>query len=569
MNWARTIVVFLLVVCLTTARAAWREPVRAPHGMIASTERAASQIGVDVLKRGGNAVDAAVAVAFTLAVIYPQAGNLGGGGFMLIRRHDGRATAIDYRETAPAAATRDMFVGPDGELIKGPGSSVLGYRAAGVPGTVAGMALALKKYGSGKLSWAELIEPARKLAMDGFVVTHRTEKLLADYQETLGPFADSKRIFLRDGKLFREGELLRQPDLAATLGRLQKKGPREFYEGETARLIAEEMREQHGLITREDLRDYAAKERVPVRGNYRGHEIISMPPPSAGGAVLIEMLNMLAGFDLGKLHPFSADYYHLLVEVMRRAYADRAVYFGDNDFVPVPVAGIIDKAYAEKQRSSIKLDRATPSSEVHGGKPAGDESAQTTHFTVIDAEGNAVANTYTLNGWFGAGVVAKGTGVLLNNEMDDFTSKPGAPNLYGAIQSERNAIAPRKRPLSSMTPTFVLRPDGSLFFAIGSPGGTTITNTVMQVITNVIDHGMNLQEAIDAPHIHHQWLPDEIREEPLGLSADTRQALEARGHRFAPNPTNMSDLQGVMIEEKTNMRLGASDSRQDGAAVGY
>jgi gamma-glutamyltranspeptidase/glutathione hydrolase len=316
--------------------------------------------------------------------------------------------------------------------------------------------------------------------------------LLAEYQETLGQFGDTRRIFLRDGKLFHEGELLRQPELAATLGRLQKKGAREFYEGETARLIAEDMREQHGLITREDLREYTPKERNPLRGNYRGHEIISMPPPSAGGAVLIEMLNMLEGFNLRKLPPFSADYYHLLVEVMRRAYADRAEYFGDSDFVPVPVAGMIDKAYAEKQRSSIKLDRATPSSEVHGGKPAGYESAQTTHFTVVDAEGNAVANTYTLNGWFGSGVVAKGTGVLLNNEMDDFTSKPGAPNLYGAIQSDRNAIAPRKRPLSSMTPTFVLRPDGSLFFAIGSPGGTTITNTVLQVITNVIDHGMNL-----------------------------------------------------------------------------
>lgn len=488
---------------------------------------------------------------------------------MLIRQHEGSTIAIDYRETAPAAATREMFLRPDGELITGPGSSVLGYRAAGVPGTVAGMALALKKYGSGKLTWAELIEPARKVAMDGFIVTNRTAKLFADYQETLGGFTDSRRIFLRDGKLFREGELLRQPDLAATLDRLQKKGPREFYEGETARLIAADMSEQHGLITGEDLREYTAKERVPLRGNYRGHEIISMPPPSAGGAVLIEMLNMLEGFDLRKLEPFSADYYHILAEVMRRAYADRAEYFGDSDFVHVPVAGMIDKAYAEKQRSSIKLDRATPSSEVHGGKPAGHESTQTTHFTVVDAEGNAVANTYTLNGWFGAGLVAKGTGVLLNNEMDDFTSKPGAPNMFGAIQSDRNAIAPRKRPLSSMTPTFVLRPDGSLFFAIGSPGGTTITNTVLQVITNVIDQGMNLQAAIDAPHVHHQWLPDEICEEPLGLSLDTRKTLEARGHHFAPNPTNMSDLQGVMIEEKTNVRLGASDSRQDGAAVGY
>jgi gamma-glutamyltranspeptidase/glutathione hydrolase len=537
--------------------------------MVASTERLASQIGVDVMKRGGNAVDAAVAVAFALAVIYPQAGNLGGGGFMMIRRNDGTTTAVDYRETAPAAATREMFVGPDGELIKGEGSSLLGYRAAGVPGTVAGLALALKKYGSGKLSWAALIEPAKKLATDGFVISHKTEQLLRDHQPILSPFPDSRRIFLRGGNLYREGETLRQPDLAATLGRLQKKGAREFYEGETARLIAEDMRQHHGLITAADLRDYAAKERVPLRGTYRDYEIVSMPPPSAGGAVLIEMLNILEGFDLKKLHPFSAERYHLLVEAMRRAYADRAEYLGDADFVSVPIAGMIDKAYAERQRSTIKLDRATPSSEIGGGKPAGYEPTQTTHFTVVDAEGNAVANTYTLNGWFGAGVVAIGTGVLLNNEMDDFTSKPGVPNLYGAIQSERNAIAPRKRPLSSMTPTFVLRPDGSLYFAIGSPGGTTITNTVMQVITNIIDHGMNIQEAIDAPHLHHQWLPDEIVEEPLGLSPETRKALEERGHHFAPEPKSMSDLQGIMIDSETKMRLGGSDSRQDGAAIGY
>ena len=569
MSCAKRALVFFLVVQLTTAHAAWRQPVRAPHGMVASTERVASQIGVDVLKRGGNAVDAAVAVAFALAVIYPAAGNLGGGGFMMIRPNDGRATAIDYRETAPAAATRDMFVGPDGELKKGQDSSLLGYRATGVPGTVAGMAFALKKYGSGKLSWRELIEPARKLAIDGFTVSHRTEKLLQDEQEILSPFTESRRIFLRDGKLYREGETLRQPELATTLGRLQKNGPREFYEGETARLIATDMRENGGLITAQDLREYAPKERVPVRGTYRGYEIISMPPPSAGGAILLEMLNILEGFELKKLEPFSADYYHLLVEAMRRAYADRAEYFGDADFVRVPVAGLIEKNYAERQRRTIKLDRASSSSEIGAGKPLGSESSQTTHFTIVDGAGNAVSNTYTLNGWFGAGVVAKGTGVLFNNEMDDFTSKPGAPNLYGAIQSERNAIAPRKRPLSSMTPTFVLRPDGSLYFAIGTPGGTTITNTVLQVITHVIDHGMDLQAAIDAPHLHHQWQPDEIQDEPLGLSMETRRALEGRGHHFARTPRNMSDLQGVMIEEKTKVRLGASDARQDGAAVGY
>jgi gamma-glutamyltranspeptidase/glutathione hydrolase len=569
MTGAKRFFLLFLLVCVATTEGAWREPVRAPHGMVASTERIASQIGVEVMKRGGNAVDAAVAVAFSLAVIYPTAGNLGGGGFMMIRRRDGTATAIDYREVAPAAATRDMYIGADGALIKGEGSSLLGYRAAGVPGTVAGMSYALKKYGSGKLTWTELIEPARKLAAEGFVVTHRTEKLLQDHQELLSPFADSRRIFLRDGKLYREGEILRQPELAATLARLQKNGPREFYEGETARLIAEDMQRHHGLITRDDLRDYTAKERTPIRGSYRGYGIITMPPPSAGGAVLLEMLNILEGFDLKKLHPFSSEYYHLLVEAMRRAYADRAEYMGDSDFASIPVDGLIEKAYAERQRSSINPERASLSSEIGAGKPTGYESNQTTHFTIVDAAGNAVSNTYTLNGWFGSGVVAKGTGVLLNNEMDDFTSKPGEPNMFGAIQSERNAIAPKKRPLSSMTPTFVLRPDGSLYFAIGTPGGTTITNTVLQIISNVIDHGMNLQEAIDSPRIHHQWLPDEIKEEPAGLSADTRRALEARGHKFAAKLEYMSDAQGIMIEEKTSIRLGASDARQDGAAVGY
>jgi gamma-glutamyltranspeptidase/glutathione hydrolase len=568
---SKQLLVFFLGVCLTTAEtdAAWREPVRAPHGMVASTERVASQIGVDVLKRGGNAIDAAVAVAFALAVLYPQAGNLGGGGFMMIRRNDGTATAIDYRETAPAAATREMFVGPDGQLIKGEESSTLGYRASGTPGTVAGLAFALKKYGSGKLTWTELIEPARKLAADGFPLSHRTANLLQDNQAILSPFGESRRIFLRDGKFYQEGETLRQPELAATLVRLQKKGPREFYEGETARLIAEDMKRSGGLITADDLRAYTPKERTPLRGSYRGYAIISMPPPSSGGLVLLEMLNILEGFELKKLHPFSSERYHLLVETMRRAYADRAEYMGDADFAPVPVAGLIDKAYAERQRRTINPERASTSAEIHGGKPAGAESRETTHFTIVDPAGNAVANTYTLNGWFGSGVVAKGSGVLLNNEMDDFTSKPGEPNMFGAIQGEPNAIAPGKRPLSSMTPTFVVRPDGTLYFALGSPGGTTIPNTVLQVISNVIDHGMNLQEAIDSPRLHHQWVPDEIRDEPRGLSGDTRRALEARGHKFETKPENMGDVQGITIEGKTNTRLGASDARQDGAAIGF
>jgi gamma-glutamyltranspeptidase / glutathione hydrolase len=569
MTYVNRLIAALLCLATTTADGAWRDPERAPKGMVASTDRIATEVGVDILKRGGNAVDAAVAVGFALAVTYPIAGNIGGGGFMMLRRADGSVTAIDYRETAPAAATRDMYLNPEGELIKGEGSSLIGYRASGVPGTVAGFAMAHKQYGSGKLTWSQLIEPARKLAADGFAVTHRTAQSLEHNQKMFANYADSRRIFLRDGKLYREGEILKQPELAATLTRLQKIGPREFYEGETARLIAEDMKRSGGTISTEDLRNYTPKERVPLRGSYRGHEIISMPPPSSGGAVLLQMLNILEGFDLKTLGPLSSENYHLLIETMRRAYADRAEYMGDADFARVPVAGMIDKGYAERQRSTIDRERATPSTEVRAGKPAGEESLETTHFSIIDAEGNAVSNTYTLNGAYGSGVVAKGTGVLLNNEMDDFTSKVGAPNMFGAIQSARNAIEPGKRPLSSMTPTFVLRPDGSLYFAIGTPGGTTIINTVLQVIVNVIDHGMNLQEAIDAPRVHHQWLPDEVMSEPFGLSADTRRALEARGHKISTVVRDMSDAQGVMIEEKTGVRLGASDSRRTGAAVGY
>lgn len=548
---------------------AWREPVRAPHGMVASTNKLASQVGVDILKRGGNAIDASIAVAFALAVTYPSAGNLGGGGFMLIRRADGQVTAIDYRETAPAKATRDMYLTARGDLIKGEGSSLIGYRGAGVPGTVAGMALAHKKYGSGKLPWALLIEPARKLAVEGFPVSHRLARSLREKQAQLSPYEDSRRIFLRDGKFFNEGEILRQADLGATLKRLQQFGSREFYEGQTARWIAADMAQYNGLITLQDLRTYTPRERVPLRGSYRGHEIISMPPPSSGGVVLLQMLNILEGFDLKVNGWNSAANYHLQTEAMRRAFADRAQWMGDADFVPVPVAGLIEKDYAVRQRASIDLQKASSSGEIRHGQPAGAESPETTHFTVVDVQGNAVSNTYTLNGSYGSGVTVKNTGVLLNNEMDDFTTKPNTPNLYGVIQSERNAVAPQKRPLSSMTPTFVLRKDGSLWFALGSPGGPTIINTVLQVILNVVDFNMNLQQAVDAPRIHHQWLPDEIVHEPLGLSTDTINALSLRGHKFNGAPRNMGDVQAIMLEEKTSMRLGASDARQEGVSIGY
>ena len=563
--------VFLVLAFINAsiAPAPAREPVRGRHGMVASTNEVASRVGVEIMKRGGNAVDAAIAVAFALQVTHPAAGNLGGGGFMMIRLKNGRTTAIDYREMAPAAADRDVYLDKNGNLIEGEGGSLIGYRAAGVPGTVRGMELALKNYGSGKLTWNQLIEPARQLAANGFTVTYELARSLHGEREYLSQYPETKRIYLRNGNFYKEGELFRQPELAQTFARLQRFGPNEFYEGETARMIAADMKRHNGLMTLGDLRGYVAKERTPLRGNYRGYEIISMPPPSSGGAVLIEMLNILEGFDLAKLDASSSDRYHLMAEAMRRAFADRAEYMGDSDFVKVPVAGMIDKAYAARLRSSINTDRASSSAEVRAGRPAGYESEETTHFTVVDSEGNAVANTYTLNNSYGSAAMAKGTGLLLNDEMDDFAAKPGTPNMYGLIQGERNAVAPKKRPLSAMTPTIVLRKDGSFWFTVGSPGGPTIINTVLCVITNVIDYDMNIQQAIDAPRIHHQWLPDELVGEPSGFSSDTQRALTARGHTLG-KLRYLGDAEGIMIEQKTGMRLGATDPRRsDGLAVGY
>ena len=563
------VLVLLLIVTLNVPVTTAREPVRARHGMVASTNEIASQVGVDIMKRGGNAVDAAIAVAFALAVTHPAAGNLGGGGFMMIRLKDGRTTAIDYREMAPGAAHRDVYLDKSGNLIEGEGGSLVGYRAAGVPGTVRGMELALKKYGSGKLTWAQLVEPARQLAGRGFTVTHSLARSLYGNREYLEKYADTKRIYLKGGQFYEEGELFRQPELAATFERLQRFGPNEFYQGETARMIVADMKRNNGLMTLEDLRGYVAKERAPVRGNYRGYEIISMPPPSSGGAVLVQMLNILEGFNLQKLEANSSDRYHLMAEAMRRAFADRAEYMGDTDFVKVPIPGLIDKAYAATLRATINTERASTSTEIRAGRPAGYESEDTTHFTVVDADGNAVANTYTLNNSYGSAAMAKGTGILLNDEMDDFAAKPGTANLYGLIQGERNAVAPKKRPLSAMTPTIVLRKDGSLWFTVGSPGGPTIINTVLCVVTNVIDYEMNIQQAIDFPRIHHQWLPDELVGEPFGLSGDTQKALKARGHTLA-KLRYLGDAEGIMIEEKTGMRLGATDPRRsDGLAVGY
>ncbi len=549
-------------------RAAWRDPVRGKNAMVASQHELASQIGVDVMKKGGNAVDAAIAVGLALAVVYPEAGNLGGGGFMVIRTKDGNFMTIDYREMAPEKAGRDVYLDNQGKVIRGEGGSVIGYRAAGVPGTPAGFEYAYKKYGSGKIKWTDLIEPSRRIAAEGYTLSYRLAELFKSYKGNLEKFDDSKKIFLNDGKFYNEGDLFKQADLARTLQRLQKSGAKDFYEGETARLIADDMKRNDGLITLQDLKNYVVKEREPLRGSYRGHEIVSMPPPSSGGIVLLQVLNMLEPFDIGKMGHNSAAKYHLLTEAMRRAFADRSVYMGDPDFSFVPTSELIQKNYAVERGKSINLTKASTSKDIKEGKIKGKESMDTTHFTVVDKDGTVVTNTYTINNLYGSAVTAKGTGVLLNDEMDDFAAEPGKPNLYGLIQGERNAVGARKRPLSSMTPTIVMKKDGTFWFAVGARGGPRIITAVLQTTINMIDHKMNIQEAVDAPRIHHQWLPDQIFFEPYGLSNDTRTILEKYGHKFDENPGSLASATAIAVDEK-GVRLGAIDSRSDGVAVGY
>ena len=539
-------------------------PAHGKHGMVASSDRIASNVGLEVLKHGGNAVDAAVAVALALAVTHPSAGNLGGGGFMLIRMADGRTAAIDYRETAPQKASHDMYLGPDGKLV--PNLSTAGYLASGVPGTVSGISLALSKFG--KLAWPDVVEPARKLATDGFPVSYSLAASLRS-SSVIGAFPEGKRVFQRDGSFYEEGEILKQPELGATLRRLKSDGPQEFYEGRTAQLLAADMREHGGIITLDDLKNYRAVSREPLKGSYRGYDLLSMPPPSSGGIALFEMLNILERFPLASMGFDSSEKDHLLIEAMRRAFADRAEFLGDADFVRVPVSGLISKPYAGELAKTIDPARATPSSTIGHGEPAREERPQTTHFTVVDAEGNAVVNTYTLNGSFGSGVVVRGAGFFMNNEMDDFAAQPGTPNMYGLIQGEANAVAPHKRPLSAMTPTLVLK-DQKLILAVGSPGGPTIINTVLQIILNVFDYHMNIQQAVNAPRLHHQWMPDAINFEPFGISGDVRSALEKKGHHFAARAGYMGDAEAVTIDQDTGMRWGASDPRNaDSAAVGY
>lgn len=543
------------------ASAATHRPVRARGGMVASASPPASQAGMETLKNGGNAVDAAAVVAMTLAVTHPEAGNLGGGGFMLIRTADGRSSFLDFRERAPKRASRDMYLDREGNVV--PRSSTVGPKAVGVPGTVAGVALALERFGT--MSFADACRPAERLARDGVVLSKYEADLLRSYADKLGEFPESRRIYLRNGDFYKEGDLFRQPELAATFSRLIRNGPAEFYQGETARLVVQAMGDQ-GLVTIDDLKDYRVVEREPLIGTYRGFTILTAPPPSSGGVALLQMLNMLEEYKLPEMGHNSSRYLHLLAEVMRRAFADRAEFLGDPDFVQVPVAQLVSREYARRLQKGIDPEKATPSSRLRAKSRPGKTSDSTTHFSVVDAAGNMVSCTYTLNDYYGSGLAVPGGGFLLNNEMDDFTSKPGVPNLYGLIQGKANAIAPGKRPLSSMTPTIVLKGDKP-WFAIGGPGGPRIINGVLQVLVNLIDFRMNLQQAIDMPRIHHQWLPDVLYVEEYGVNEDTRKALERRGHKIGQK--RISNIQGVMIEQGTGVRLGGSDPRGDGRAIGY
>jgi gamma-glutamyltranspeptidase / glutathione hydrolase len=536
----------------------------ARNGMVVAQEHRAARIGVEILERGGNAVDAAVAVGFALAVTYPRAGNIGGGGFMVIHLgKTGQDVAIDYRETAPAAATETMFLDASGEAD--PKKSRDSALSIGVPGTVAGLALAHEKYGSRKLSFAELIAPAITLARNGVDVVDDIADTLPLAQARIARWPSSAPVFLNsDGHVLMPGQDLLQPDLAITLRAIASEGPKGFYEGPVAEKIAAAVRKAGGIMTTEDLKNYRAIVRTPLRGTYRGYDIVSMPPPSSGGVHLIEMLNILEGYDVAALGAGSAQSIHLMLEAMKRAYADRAAFLGDPDAVKIPIKGLLSKKYAGSLRRTIG-DKATPASDIKLGRPDIYEGDNTTHFSVIDRDGNAVSNTYTLNFSYGVGLVAEGTGVLLNNELDDFTAKPGTANAYGLIGYGSNLPGPRKRPLSSMTPTIVLK-DGKPVLITGSPGGSRIISTVLQVVVNAIDFRMPIDAAVSAPRLHHQWQPDEVIVEP-GVAPDVLDALARRGHKVSPT-IPLTAVNSIAITP--NGYVGAADRRTRGSlAAGY
>jgi gamma-glutamyltranspeptidase/glutathione hydrolase len=578
----KTLAVLLVVavVVLPSALAA-THPVHAEHAMVVTVHQLASRVGVEIMQTGGNAVDAAVATGFALAVVHSPAGNIGGGGFMLIRMADGKTHFLDYREKAPAAATRDMYLDAQGNVI--PGASEIGYKSIAVPGSVAGLTYAERKYG--KLTLKQVLAPAIKLAREGYALTWEEAEDMHD--QYLAKFPESHRVFQRNGDYYRSGEVFQQPDLARTLERIAA-NPDDFYHGSLARDLAAAMQKGGGLITSDDLAHYEVKEREPVRGNYRGYDIISAPPPSSGGTVLIEVLNILEGFDLAKMESRSAESVHFTVEAFRRAFFDRAEFMGDPDFSRIPVAQLVDKKYAAAWRDSIDPAHASPSKELRRpaifseleryasthSPAAPHEGNHTTHYSVMDEEGNAVAVTTTINDWFGSRVTADGLGFLLNDEMDDFSSKPGVPNADGLIQGEANAIGPGKRPLSSMTPTIVVH-NGKTVMVLGSPGSSKIITTVANVLMGVVDYRMNLQEAVNAPRFHNQWLPDVVNVEK-NFSPDTLSLLRNMGYKIqiglwsGDTHGYWSDAECIAVDEKTGQRLGATDGRNsNGKAMGY
>ena len=541
-----------------------RTPTVASGGMVSSASRLASEVGAETLKNGGNAVDAAVATAFALAVTWPSAGNIGGGGFLVYHGEDGHATTFDFREKAPLAATEEMYLGVDGRVVNN--SNHFGPLAVGVPGTVAGLWQAHEALGS--LPWADLVEPAVQLAREGIPITYTLQRSFAGNAGRFRQYPSSAAVFFKtDGSLYELGDTWVQPDLAATLELIRDQGRDGFYAGENARRLAQFMSDIGGIITEEDLAMYEAVEREPIRGSYRGYEVISMPPPSSGGVALVEMLNILEGFDLAAMGHNSAQYLHVLTETMRRAYADRAEHLGDPDFNEgMPLDRLTSKEYAADLRDTIDLARASSSDPERFAQAY--ESEETTHFSVVDSDGNMVSLTYTLEFGYGSAIVADGGGYLLNNEMGDFNAVPGLTDADGLIGTPPNLIRPQKRPLSSMTPTIVAE-DGKPLFAVGSPGGKTIINTVLQLVLNIIDHDFTIAESVEAPRIHHQWLPDVTSMERNGLSPDTIRLYEAMGHQFRTRGTQGAAM-GVFHDREAGVFLGAADSRRgDGAAVGY
>ncbi|MBM4162300.1 MAG: gamma-glutamyltransferase [Ignavibacteria bacterium] len=558
------VIFLLLLLSFQGLLSSSRRPVRAKHGMVVSAEEVASKVGVQILRKGGTAVDAAVAVGFALAVTFPGAGNIGGGGFMVIRMADGRTVTIDYREKAPGAAHRDMFLDENGKYV--PERSQEGYLSTGVPGSVAGLLHALEKYGT--MSRRVVMQPAIDLARKGFRIKFEFAEELRGEIDDIRKYPSTAKIFTKRGEPFEEGHLLIQRDLARTLQRIQKSGRNGFYRGKTADLIVAEMKRGGGLITHEDLGSYQAVERTPVQGSYKGLEIVSMGPPSSGGMMLVQMLNLLEPFNLAGSGFGSSRAISYLAEAMKLAYADRAQFMGDADFFPVPVGRLISKEYANERRLLLDTTRATPSEEIlHGAIELG-EKTETTHYSVVDRWGNAVAVTTTLNGWYGNKIVVAGAGFFLNNEMDDFSAKVGAPNVYGLVGGVANSVEPNKRMLSSMTPTIVLE-DGQPVMVLGSPGGSTIITTVLQVFLNVVEHRMNIAEAINAPRFHHQWLPDTLVYEKRGFPLDVVVNLEQRGYRLRERNGTQGRVEGIIIDRAKGILYGATDPRGYGAAIGY